>query len=165
MNTGFILYWPGFHVANGYYPTPEAGSWSDMHWKPVLSCTDLTFMQPTDIIGLLRQVVDDTGYVERAASLCIDVAVSQYFRVWFCNQNIKGRLLEILFSTFFNTALSQIICHPSDSTVSVGGCWDRSHTSALAIRRSITTRLNLIHHSCSRCNNLFFFTNWLWCIW
>ncbi len=69
----------------------------------VLTCTDLTFMQPTDIIGLLRQVVDDAGDVERAASLCIDVAVSQYFRVWFCKQN--------------SYRYNNIICSPIGSVV------------------------------------------------
>ncbi len=79
--------------------------------KTGLFCTDLTFMQPTDIIGLLRQVVDDTGYVERAASLCIDVAVSQYFRVWLCNQNSKGGFVEIflvLYSTLLLSAAPKI---------------------------------------------------------
>jgi hypothetical protein len=58
METGFILHWPDFYVASRCNPTLEAGSWPDMHLKPVLSCTNLTFMEPSDIIRLLRQVVD-----------------------------------------------------------------------------------------------------------
>ncbi len=148
-----------------YYQTPEAGTWPAMQWKPVLSCTDLTFMQPTDItrllrqvvwpdmqwkpvlsrtdltfmqpsdiIGLLRQVVDDTGNVERAASLCIDVAVSQYFRVWLCNQN----------SYRYNNIFSYFYSPNGCAVYQCSGCVTFWYGSGCVRKSSVTFRMQKI---------------------